>query len=402
MKRIKRFIRRTIFFALVLAIVLVVLNSRTRFFKDIGKNIPFLDNFAPGLSDSVSYYSDKVNEYVALIPSPQELWASITKTELPIDPEDVAANAYLRSDTMLNFYNGENISVAPGRNTLDVYGVTHRSDERYLVYRIVDKDMNTLSETRTQCDFSGQYRAVIDIPAGADQLVVYTGAESSGEYASKLYNYIYLERGSDGVWGLRVPPVYEHNVKEFEKARSMSASLKSTYDICSDYPDIKALAESLTKVAATDYDKALKIHDWVCENIYYDEDGVSSTNISSTAYVASDVLYQRKAVCLGYSNLFAALCRAAGIGCNVVTGYALGVEEGDIAWTETSINTSDANHAWNEVYLDGRWVLVDTTWDSQNKLTGGSFVPGRSVSHLFFDANLRFFSQNHKIIGYSK
>lgn len=402
MKRLKRFIRRTIFFALVLAIGLVVLNSRTRFFKDIGKNIPFLDNFAPGFSDSVSYYSDKVNEYVSLIPSPQELWASITKTELPIDPEDVAANAYLRSDTMLNFYNGENISVAPGRNTLDVYGVTHRSDERYLVYRIVDKDMNTLSEARAQCDFSGQYRAVIDIPSGADQLVVYTGAESSGEYASKLYNYIYLERRQDGVWGLKVPPVYEHNVTEFEKARSLSASLKSTYDICSDYPDIKALAESLTRVAATDYDKALKIHDWVCENIYYDEDGVSSTNISSTAYVASDVLFQRKAVCLGYSNLFAALCRAVGIGCNVVTGYALGVEEGDIAWTETSINTPDANHAWNEVYLDGRWVLVDTTWDSQNKLTGGSFVPGRSVSHLFFDANLRFFSQNHKIIGYSK
>ena len=96
----------------------------------------------------------------------------------------------------------------------------------------------------------------------------------------------------------------------------------------------------------------------------------------------------------------AALCRAEGIPCNVVTGYALGVS-GDTKWTDENIATDEQNHAWNEVYVDGRWVIVDTTWDSGNKIENGMWIDG-SVSHLYFDANLQFFSSNHRIIEYYK
>ena len=88
--------------------------------------------------------------------------------------------------------------------------------------------------------------------------------------------------------------------------------------------------------------------------------------------------------------------------CTVVTGYALGVDGDETEWTESSIHTNDANHAWNEVNVDGRWVIIDTTWDSHNKLKSGKWEKGSGISHLFFDANLRFFSQNHKITEYSK
>jgi transglutaminase/protease-like cytokinesis protein 3 len=85
----------------------------------------------------------------------------------------------------------------------------------------------------------------------------------------------------------------------------------------------------------------------------------------------------------------------------VVSGYALGVGE-DTEWTEKSIITDYQNHAWNEVYVGGRWVIVDTTWDTANKIENGVMSKGEEVSHLYFDSNLQFFSQTHKILEYSR
>ena len=106
-------------------------------------------------------------------------------------------------------------------------------------------------------------------------------------------------------------------------------------------------------------------------------------------------------MCLGFATLMASLCRSIDIPCNVVSGYALGVGD-DTAWTEETAVTDEQNHAWNEVYVDGRWIIVDTTWDCTNKVENGEMVRGSGVSHLYFDANLQSFSANHKIIEYSK
>jgi len=46
-------------------------------------------------------------------------------------------------------------------------------------------------------------------------------------------------------------------------------------------------------------------------------------------------------------------------------------------------------------------MIVDTTWDCANKIENGEMNKGE-VSHLYFDANLQFFSNNHKILEYSK
>ncbi len=132
--------------------------------------------------------------------------------------------------------------------------------------------------------------------------------------------------------------------------------------------------------------------------MYYDVDSLASDE--APPYYATDIVKSRKAVCLGFATLMASLCRSIDIPCNVVSGYALGVGN-DTAWTDISIATDEQNHAWNEVYVDGRWMIVDTTWDCANKIENGEMNKGE-VSHLYFDANLQFFSNNHKILEYSK
>ena len=144
----------------------------------------------------------------------------------------------------------------------------------------------------------------------------------------------------------------------------------------------------------------LALHDWVTGYLYYNIDYVNDSKIAP--YVDTEVLKNRKVVCLGYSNLFAALCRSIDIPCYVVSGYALGLDSADTKWNATNSLTEEPNHAWNEAYVNGRWIIIDTTWDSFNKFEDGKMIKAEKNSHLYFDANPEFFSANHKIIKYLK
>jgi transglutaminase/protease-like cytokinesis protein 3 len=61
------------------------------------------------------------------------------------------------------------------------------------------------------------------------------------------------------------------------------------------------------------------------------------------------------------------------------------------------LRKGEPNHVWNEAYVDGRWVIVDTTWDSANKYENGNFYDGH-MSMLFFDVSVPFLSNTHRII----
>jgi hypothetical protein len=62
-------------------------------------------------------------------------------------------------------------------------------------------------------------------------------------------------------------------------------------------------------------------------------------------------------VCGGYSDLFTALARAAGLEAESITGYGKGH-----AYEVGEPIAGPANHAWNAVKIDGEWRLVDCTW----------------------------------------
>jgi hypothetical protein len=79
---------------------------------------------------------------------------------------------------------------------------------------------------------------------------------------------------------------------------------------------------------------------------------------SEKKYTPGQILFRRKVVCQGYSDLFRSMCSHAGIRCLEVQGYAkgLGYRTGDEFYWE--------NHAWNAVELNGKWHLMDLTWGS--------------------------------------
>lgn len=393
--------KRTVIAILALFIAYVAINYNTDFFTNISNRFPYLGENYPKLADAISNGSKKLNDTISKIPTPKDIVAQFQNKELPIDPEDIAENVYYASDTMLNFYPKRNFSVSIENNTLDVYGITDNSKDKHLAYQFLNENGEILNQQTDVCDNDGEFRKKMTIPDGTYQFVIFTGPEQYGEYASYVYDYILLEKADNGSWSHKNSPVFENNVEKFEKGKSRSSALADTYAICHSKKGIAALAQSITENIESDYDKALAIHDWVCKNIFYDTDSIDGLS-NNAPYIATEVLESKRAVCLGYANLYAALCRSIDIPCNVVTGYALGVGNGEKTWNKTNSTTADANHAWNEVYIDNRWVIVDTTWDSKNKLEDNVGYKDEDISHLYFDANLKFFSANHRIDKYLK
>lgn len=110
---------------------------------------------------------------------------------------------------------------------------------------------------------------------------------------------------------------------------------------------------------------------------------------------------------VGYANLTTALARSAGIPCKVVTGFADGLNSfnafhGIFNLYKEYLTSSDeeifsemnTNHAWKEAFVNGRWVTLDTTWDSNNEDRSGIKTMAESDSK-YFDIDLEDFSETH-------
>ena len=90
-------------------------------------------------------------------------------------------------------------------------------------------------------------------------------------------------------------------------------------------------------------DKIKTIHDYVINNTKYDK--LKDNNINDTTYrsnTAYGVLIQGYGICSGYSDTIAIFLNKLGI-----ENYKISTE----------------NHIWNLIYVNGKWVHLDATWD---------------------------------------
>jgi transglutaminase/protease-like cytokinesis protein 3 len=107
-------------------------------------------------------------------------------------------------------------------------------------------------------------------------------------------------------------------------------------------------AKELTKNLTTDTEKVKVIYNYVISNIKYDKKLAASVPADYSPQI--DLTFSsEKDICYGYSTLFAAMLRSVDIPTKLVMG------------TTSYVNTY---HAWNEVYVNNKWVTIDTTVDA--------------------------------------
>lgn len=118
---------------------------------------------------------------------------------------------------------------------------------------------------------------------------------------------------------------------------------------------IESLAAYLIQPTENDFQKTRAIYRWITQNISYDFSAYLTNNYSSTR--AEDVLISRSSVCQGYSSLFNALAKSAGLEVVTIIGWAKGY-----SYNAGDKITGTTNHAWNAVQINGGWYLIDSTW----------------------------------------
>ena len=161
---------------------------------------------------------------------------------------------------------------------------------------------------------------------------------------------------------------------------------------------IISLSADITETSSTDLQKAEAIYIWIVENIYFDSDyanGITTeTNVS-----ASDVFENRYAAGEGFANLYAAMCHSVGVPCRRVTGFVPPETSDDnIFFNEYFKN--EANHSWNEVYVNHSWIVADPARDCKNIYSSGTFS-AEDHTLLWFGTDFDDFSATHMGLGYS-
>ena len=243
------------------------------------------------------------------------------------------------------------------------------------------------------------------IAEGKYSVNLYTSSERYGSYKSLIYGNDIEILYKDGKLSFVPYPYYDHNMAVVNNKRTDEKALayyrQPSSNIQSDNQEIIDLANSITAGIATDYDKAVAIHDWVCNNIYYDWDSYLSKNYTGIDTSALGTLHSKRSVCDGYSNLTAALLRAAGVPAKKISGFALGVSSD--YWPGNYDPNKDTNHAWNEFWANGRWVILDTTWDSDNVWRNGGIEKNTGLrGYHYFDINVGLLSADHVIKDYNE
>lgn len=101
--------------------------------------------------------------------------------------------------------------------------------------------------------------------------------------------------------------------------------------------------------SASDYEKALKIFDYITLNTSYARDELENVEDNVKISTIEGVFIDKSAVCLGYAKAYQYLLNEAGIDSITVCGNA---------------RTPDGNsgHAWNAIVIDGEICLSDATW----------------------------------------
>lgn len=239
------------------------------------------------------------------------------------------------------------------------------------------------------------------IDDGKYSLLLYSKNKESRLYYSYLGDYdVIIQKGVNDL-SFFVSPIFASNGIKLsgipQTTEFLSKCLAHTHQFqCNDI-QIKRLAEKITKGQLFPYGKLKAIHDWVAQNIYYDRDSLINDRYIQMDKSGLGVLTAKKGVCSGYSNLATALLRAVGIPAIGMLCFTLGIStEG--GWFDNSNLNQEANHILTLAFISGRWIIMDVTWDSDNKYENGKFAnkTGLGVSEKYFDSTIPFISSTHK------
>lgn len=159
----------------------------------------------------------------------------------------------------------------------------------------------------------------------------------------------------------------------------------------------------------TTYNKVLKFHDWITENYYYYSTPNKLNTLKNFGNVYDNpyylLTYEYKATgkirarSNGYASMLVAFSRSQGIPARTVGGYYnKNANQNYTNWGE-NIKSTNINQIFVEVYINGKWIVIDPVADSNNTYnqTTNEYVKNdtNEENHKYFNPNIDTLSTTH-------
>ena len=303
------------------------------------------------------------------------LLAGLTTGAAAMAPVGSVANdaTHLRT----SYHDSNYLDLTISGNTLTVSG-------RLLAEDLQQIQVEVGSASQTVNTGEGQLFSV-QLPlthSGSVPVEVYTRQSGSTRWEGLTWHSIYIQKHSDG-YALMESQVLSNN-------QAFAASAIDPQDAFRiQVPDtVAAKSDEIVGNETDDYTKVFLLYQWVAENIYYDYDAYYNPDLRTIN--TATVLDQRRGVCAGYAALLRDLILAQGIPAIYCSNLSL--NNSSYALTASG----GEGHAHTEVYVDGRWIVMDATWDSNNEYRRGSYLTEAPNGFYYFDITPEAFALDHK------
>ncbi len=168
--------------------------------------------------------------------------------------------------------------------------------------------------------------------------------------------------------------------------------------ICPNYNDDNARWDSPTLDPKVIEKNVLTIYDYVCSHVYYDREAVEEGGVTA-GYTPKGILnnsdldhedvndYRIFTVCRGYADLMNIMLNGIGIPSIESLGRDYATNKAEIGEYQ--------DHVWNEVYYNGRWHVIDATWESNSAGSGYWYYKStKTYSAGKYDPNKRIYFDN--------
>lgn len=221
------------------------------------------------------------------------------------------------------------------------------ADEKVLYNKLDDMCFKLLTE---DIDFESK-NGVEVLPSVSVPMMQFSAVDKAVKaFCADNPQYYFLTNGvfsSSGGSGTTVYVYSTGGMSDGEYRLAVTAKVKNMLD--------EWVSEASKK--STDYDKLKSIHDSIIKRVDYNDPDGGNGYLDQT--IAGIAIYNQ-CVCAGYTNAMGA--------CSNKLGYK-------------NVNAYSDDHAWNKIYIDGSWYVVDATWDDCND---AFWTPGAEGYYSYF------------------
>ncbi|MDR3597088.1 transglutaminase domain-containing protein [Clostridium sp.] len=262
-------------------------------------------------------------------------YAADTPTNVSLDSSTVSSTFVKDTPTKISLDDSVSLSVELKSNLLVFNSISTRETYDSIIITLMDTNKDKVVETYNykKGEVNGATIDLADLSDGSYELRTLKSAKGVGN-RPLMYAFTVEVKGGVGTFKPRFR--YSSDLKDTATERTDAVAI-DYYADSANQASIKQ-ANLITAGITNDYDKAKAIYGWVASHMTYSANG-STTELYPGSGISDH----------GQCGVFAAATYALFEGAGLPAKYIVGYEHGDA-------------HAWNEVYVDGRWVFVDSTF----------------------------------------